>query len=365
MKKKLIPNSLLIAAVLLSVFLIRAPVQAQPPVPVTAHVWRAINNGLPGLGNDLLTVQANPVNAWMIFASYASSYGDYGIYRTLDGGANWTAVNTGLPSGPNIDILAISPDGTVLYGRNASYSDGGLYRTSTQNIQWTLLVNAPPFDTIFSMYVDATTIYIGTYNNGIVKSTNAGDTWIHLDHSPYPGGWNTIAGTPSDAKLLYGGVSAVYKTIDGGDNWTTLPTLGCPNGSSYIMDVKIDPVNPNIVLAGDYSDCIGRMTDGKTWSVVHSGRGAKQIMFDPLDHTTVYAIEVEFLAKNGSVLKSSNNGQTWDGYNDGLPYATVATISIGPGGKDKPSAVYAGLTTSGVYTTRPPTYSMYLPFIKH
>ena len=329
-----------------------------PAAPAAIHTWRAINNGLPdNFPSSPLVVLASPVDSNTVYAGFNTA----GVYRTVNAGLNWSPVNTGLPDGPSIDMLASSPDGSVLYARNASYVGGGLFRASPGNMHWTLLDKAPTYDTIFSLYVDATSVYIGTYSMGIYRSTTAGDSWTHIDGSPYPGGWNTIAGTPQNSKLLYAGISAVYKTIDGGDNWTTMPSLGCPGGGTYIMDVKIDPAKATTVVVGDDGECIARSTDGKTWTPVYTSQGAKQILFDPADSSQVYAIAISFLDHYGSVLKSINNGQTWAGFNDGLPFGTVISLSIGRGGREKPSAVYAALTTSGIYTTRPPMYFTYLP----
>jgi hypothetical protein len=54
---------------------------------------------------------------------YAGTYDD-GVFRSTDGGAHWTAVNTGLPVQPVRSLAVTSLAPTTLYGG----TDGGVFR---------------------------------------------------------------------------------------------------------------------------------------------------------------------------------------------------------------------------------------------
>lgn len=131
-----------------------------------AVTWRAINQGLPDpFDSGVGTVLASPTDPNVIFAGIG-----FGVYRTTDGGAHWSAASTGLPGQCTTNMMAISPDGKTLYANIWTSQGGGLYRTDTGTINWGDLSNAPPESTIYSIYVDATTVYIGSYFSGIYRT---------------------------------------------------------------------------------------------------------------------------------------------------------------------------------------------------
>lgn len=138
------------------------------------------------------------------------------------------------------------------------------------------------------------------YGLGLYKSTDSGDTWLHLgastfsgrcfsrivvDPRPVEGACPTLyaaivraGGFPevSAAKLHPDrlGQVGVFKSVDGGSSWTHL-TNGLPAVSA--TDLAIDPSDPDVLYAaigrifGDEANGIYKTTDaGATWARVSS-----------------------------------------------------------------------------------------------
>lgn len=164
---------------------------------------------------------------------YASS--QLSLRKSLDQGATWIPITTGLPAGYSGGVLAIAPsDSSILYS--------GPARGSAAN---------SPFG-------------VGA---GVYKSTNGGDTWTPANKGIENSRVNSFAIHPADPAIVYAATaSSLMKTVDGGATWAQLPW------SSLIgrecSAVTIDPRTPNVVYAaGTFTEGeIARSVDGgATW----------------------------------------------------------------------------------------------------
>jgi photosystem II stability/assembly factor-like uncharacterized protein len=127
---------------------------------------------------------------------------------------------------------------------------------------------------------------------GVFKTTDGGKSWsfIGLPGSEHIG---RIIVDPQDANMAYvaalgpawrtGGERGLYKTTDGGKNWTCIK---CIDEKTGFVDVEFDPSNPDVLWAASYQRIRGpyflnsggpgsglwKSTDaGKTWTAVTGG----------------------------------------------------------------------------------------------
>lgn len=112
------------------------------------------------------------------------------------------------------------------------------------------------------------TLYLGTRENGVWRTTNGGDSWTptSLKSGDYP----CLQFDPSNASILYT-VSGplVLKSLDAGQSWQTLYTESQPEQT--VTCVAVDPLHGNtvwvvtsggkILLSDDY---------GHNWTLVHT-----------------------------------------------------------------------------------------------
>jgi photosystem II stability/assembly factor-like uncharacterized protein len=224
------------------------------------------------------------------------------------------------------------------------------------------------------------TVYIGSASGGVWKSVNGGTTYKPVFDKQPVQSIGAITVDPKNPKVVWVGtgeswtrnsVSAgdgIYKSTDGGDNWTNTGL----KDSERIVKILVDPGDTNTVYAcvpgklfSDSDDRgVYKTTDGgKSWNKVLKGAnastGCSMISMDSSNSKTLFAGMWDFRRKgwtfrsggdgpdapSGSGLfKSTDGGATWNELDaksaSGLPpkpWGRVA-VTVAP---SKPNVVYA------------------------
>ena len=245
-----------------------------------------------------------------------------GIYRTTDGGSNWTELTNGLPSIASqkgrigMDISQSNPN--VLYARYADASGNiqGVYKTTNGGDSWTAVNSSQLTDVGFhwwfgGIFIDPTDENV-LYNVDfeVQKSTNGGTSWnsvftnAHVDQ-------HAIAFNASVAgEVLLGNDGGLYYSNNG--------------GSSAIKDLKlpitqfnrmfVDAQNANKIYGGAQDNSTSRTQSGglSDWNIIYGGDGF-QTLVDPTNTNVIYA-----LYQYGSLGKSTNNGGSFSNATNGI-----------------------------------------------
>src|SRR5437899_3043890 len=224
------------------------------------------------------------------------------------------------------------------------------------------------------------TVYAGAASGGVWKSVNAGTTFKPVFDKEAVQSIGAITIDPKNPKVIWVGTGeawtrnstsvgdGLYKSIDGGDNWTNMGL----KESERIAKILVDPTNTNTVYVAVpgklWSDSdergVYKTTDGgKTWNRILKGAnastGCSMISMDPQNPQTIYAGLWDFRRKgwtfrsggdgpkasSGSGLfKSTDGGSSWTELEEksakGLPskpWGRVA-VAVAP---SKPNVVYA------------------------
>jgi photosystem II stability/assembly factor-like uncharacterized protein len=165
------------------------------------------------------------------------------------------------------------------------------------------------------------------------RSTNGGNNFSNI--SP-PGSNITAFIAPyklfvQDGNIIYAGRDKIYKSNNGGGNWTTTNNGNVLDGNPALaMDISYQTSNKVYVGTAPYQTRSGlfRTTNGGTgWDNITGtlpDRFPADIAVDPNDDEIVYVTFYGF--GTGHVFKSNNNGDTWTDISDNLP--DVPTLAV-------------------------------------
>jgi photosystem II stability/assembly factor-like uncharacterized protein len=100
-----------------------------------------------------------------------------GIYKSVDSGLNWTAVNNGL--GSNTNFRAIESKGNTLFA--AGQTGSGVFRSTDLGANWVLLSGGLPSSSYRGFASNTQLIVAGSFGSGVFYSTNNGDNWTAIN----------------------------------------------------------------------------------------------------------------------------------------------------------------------------------------
>lgn len=304
--------------------------------------WTAINTGLDLVIKDLAV---SPSNTSILFAGTGEVAR---VYKSIDGGANWSASNTGLPA-KGVSSIEIHPTNPLIVYVGFS-NNGGLWKTIDGGTSWTqlttgisatgkiraLAIHPSTPTTIWATDIDA---------DNICQSTDSGANFTcYAAAEGYPNlKGKEIALHPTNTSIAYVATDAqVYKTINGGSNWT-LQNTGFAGTDT--TSLAISPVNTSILYAGTEMD-INKTTDAAAnWTDLTGNNvgdtNINAIDADPTNFNTIYA------ATDDRLYKSTDASSNWTALSTGLPAGKAFySVAVDPG---TPSRIYAGSSTDGFY----------------
>ena len=261
--------------------------------------------------------------------------------------------------------IAVNPKNKFEY--YVGVASGGVWKTVNDGTTWT-----PVFDGEGSYSIgwvtldpnDSSVVWVGSgesnsqrsvgYGDGIYRSDDGGKSWqnLGLKKSEHIG---RVVVDPRDSRVMYvaaegplwgaGGDRGLYKSADGGKTWKAVLTISENTG---VVDVALDPSNPDIVYAAAYQrrrhvftlidggpeSAIYKSTDaGATWNKLKSGlpsvdMGRVGLAVSAADPNVVYAT-IEAAEGKGGIFRSTDKGATWERRNEfdqgAMYYARVVT----------------------------------------
>ena len=228
--------------------------------------WSAINSGLSGV-YDVVALAIDPMTPSTLYASI-----DNLLYKTTNGGGTWSPVTTGLGGNrglfPYIHSLAINP---YLTGTLYAAADDGVYKSTDSAGSWTNILTRLSNARILSVAIDPHTpsiLYTGT-DGGVFKSTDGGGTWSPRNNDLTGNG--ILAIDPKTPNTLYLATygSGVFKSTDSADTWTA---VNAGIGGIYIFAVflVIDRHRPGDKMRRESTGLVGGAASPNGIAVVKS-----------------------------------------------------------------------------------------------
>ncbi len=351
-------------------------------------VWKSTNGGTtykpvfdkePVQSIGAITIDpTNPKVVWVgtgeTWVRNSVSLGD-GIYRSADGGDNWT--NMGLTQSERIAKILVDPsNATTVYvcvaGKLFSDSDDrGVYKTADSGKTWSKVLAGSNASTGCSMMSldpqHPKTLYAGMWDfrrkgwtfrsggdgpeapsgSGLFKSTDGGANWTQLDDKsakglpPKPWGRVAVTVAPSKPNVVYALIEAVppqdalYRSDDGGTTWEKRDrSQNMIWRPFYFANLIVDPKNENRLFKPD-GPLIMSVDGGATFNNVSGGTHGDHhdVWIDPLNTDHVIT------GDDGGVWYSYDGGDRW-WKGENLPISQFYHVSLD---MERPYRVYGGL----------------------
>jgi len=326
--------------------------------------WAPINNGITADSSGVITGSAIAVDQTDRQTVYAGiSSGFRGLYKTTDGGASWTEVNSGMTfvnqgfkdHGKTfvytINALAIDPaNGQTVYAA----TQGGVFKTADGGSTWTLISSTITSEVIptrgaityitasaYSIVIDPSnsqTLY-ASVDGQIYKSINGGTTWSETLSGATPSSALTI--DPTNNQTVYiGTFLGVSKTSNAGDSWSA-----ASNGmANQPLALAVDPMNSRTLYAGTSAGIFKTTNGGASWAAANVGFSNFNVVclaLDPTNNQTLYVG-----TKSGGLLKSTRGGSSWTLANSGIPNSDVTALAID---RSNGQILYAVASGQGIF----------------
>ena len=242
------------------------------------------------------------------------------IYRTIDGGSNWTKLTSGLPTGSQgrigIDLCQAKPDNVYAVYVSGNGGMGGVYKSTNGGTSW-VRVNDGALSSAFTSYgwwfgrikvdpVDPNKVYVIGFDT--YKSTDGGSSWAvetqgtHVDH-------HAIFIHPKKTSIvLNGNDGGLYSNTGNGYNhYDNLPI-------TQFYSCEIDNTVPTRLYGGAQDNgVVGTKTGGLSdWSEYVGGDGF-QVLVDPTNNSYMYGE-----SQNGALQRSTNGGNSFSSGTSGI-----------------------------------------------
>ena len=300
--------------------------------------WQAATFGGFSLALETSAFRFDPSNPLTILA--ASSIG---LLRTTDGGSTWNTYGSGGDS-----FFSLVPDPSApatLYAGNTSGS--GVFKSMDSGAHWTAMNKGLPVSQasgsslplIVAFAVDPSrpsTVYAATYGNGLFQSTDGGASWTPIGNTMRGSFVWSVLLAPGQPSTVYAGTvgAGVYQSLDSGRAFSPANN---GLGLSIVNALLPDPASPSTLYAAAYDGIYKSSDGGVTWQTANNGVPVAPVVAlvsRPGSPQTLLAG-----TRGASVLKSTDGGASWTASAQGLTDSYVSSIAVDP---SSPSTLYAG-----------------------
>ena len=250
--------------------------------------WEHI--GLKNAG-QIGAVEIDPTNSNIVWVAAIGnafrSNTERGVYKTTDGGESWEKVlfvsdKVGfsdielLPGNPNVIYAAAwkaeRKPWTIISGGTAA--EGGIYKSVNGGKDWTKLEEGLPKDTIGKIDlavspVDSSILYAVIEapegEQGLYKSVDQGKSFEHVSDDVRlvnrPFYYTNVELDPTNPDIVYSNANPLIKSEDGGKTWKV---MSVPHGDNH--DIWLHPKNPQLLIQANDGGANVSFNGGKTWS---------------------------------------------------------------------------------------------------
>ncbi len=362
-------------------------------------IWKSTNGGQSWTdksnGLNMLTfgsISIDPFNPDIIYAGTGEYmwreterfYCGDGLYKSTNGGENWTKIGAAFGSVTHISSVKVSPHNpNLIMVANTENMQGampnyGIWRSADAGLTWAKTLEIKGVYDLAFHPADTSLVYAvsGDYQSqgGFLVSADAGLTF-HQSNTGLPAteliGRIQFDISKSDPDYLYvlihntipvsgGMTTCAYKSINGGASWSQISEgvniAGAADQGWYDLCIAINPLDPNNVFIGNME--LSRSVDGSAFTFIRdpNAPGGGNSPYDSYTHVDHHIIRfapsdpsVMYVGCDGGVFRSANGGQTFHTANNGINSIQLYRVASH---NTNPDVIYAGSQDNGFSSTK-------------
>ncbi len=329
-----------------------------------AMQWRGIGPFRGGRCTAVAGILSEP------FTYYFGATGG-GLWKTEDGGLNWTNVSDGFFRTGSVGAVAVSEwDPNIVYAGmgeapirgNVSHGDG-VYKSLDASKTWThmgladtrqisrIRIHPKNPDLVYAAALGH--VYGPNPERGIFRSKDGGLTWEKILFRSDKAGAIDLSLDPFNSRVLYAAIweagrtpyslksggpdSGLFKSVDGGDTWTDITrNPGLPRGIVGKIGVAVSPAQRDrvwTIIEAKNGGVFCSDDGGESWRLMNSDRSLRQrawyysrIYADPQNAETVYVL-------NTGLYRSTDRGRNYSSIR--VPHGDNHDLWIAPDNPDR------------------------------
>ncbi|MEW6363894.1 MAG: hypothetical protein AB1714_04565 [Acidobacteriota bacterium] len=299
--------------------------------------WSAANTGFPGNGQQVIVhaLKGHPQRRDVLWAAT-----NQGMYKTTDGGGGWVRLDCG-PRPLDVRDLVVAPsDPEILYAAAAS---GEIYKGRYGGSIWhvTSMQGAPTGSRI-TLQVDAVspdTVYATVGTTGVVRSIDGGRTW-NLVGRGFELWADQAVASPKHSGTVYALGDLVLKTRDAGSTWQV--ASGGLRAEGWLEKLIMHPRDNRVLYLSDMDEVFRSIDGGKNWTATARAWN-KYVSPELLAVDPANSRRVLIDTWSEGALETLDAGDHWHQLSPDLSAAgSVSSIAFD---ERRSSVIYAGVST--------------------
>lgn len=200
--------------------------------------WTLCVSGIPATNIYFYTIAVHPTNPSIVYAGAGT-----GIYRSTDAGGSWSLVSSHYN---NYSMATTIADPNVAFV--GGYND--IYKTTNSGATWVSASGGFQGNYVYGLAISQTNVQIAYYadNAGVLKTTNGGSNWVNTTSAlslAAVGTFCTAPSAPTTAYITSEGIG-LYKTANSGTSWTSITM---PLGCGVVCQFGVQNNDPTTVYA--------------------------------------------------------------------------------------------------------------------
>jgi photosystem II stability/assembly factor-like uncharacterized protein len=315
--------------------------------------WAVISDGIPALG--VTNVAIDPTNSNILYALTGDADqaiyhpSSRGLYKSINGGASWSPTGLNYTSGSILlcDVLVLPTNTNVILVGGTN----GIWRSTNGGTNFTQVNTSSIRELVFNPQ-DSKTVFAASKTGAVLlRSYDSGITWTQMT-TGLP--TSTVARrfsidvSPVDTNYVYlmatnisSAMEGFYQSIDGGTSFTqktTTPNIPSAQGW-YDLAVVCDPTSKTTVY-------------GAGFSVYRSIDGAATFTNISIPHVDVHDLQFNgsslLASSDGGVYRYSGTGTTWSDISSNLAISQPYGIGLSA---TNANTIIMGLQDNGTNVT--------------